>query len=993
MPPSDPALSLPFALSPFTGDPAISQTFSVSGAVSDPALSEAFIIGEGAGDSAVSEPLIVGIGAGEPAGAAILIAGSDFVGVPLSGGAPLSVQFTFINGGTPATTYLWDFGDTYTSAVQNPLHVYAVPGTYTVTLIADQALPTQQIITKLNYVVVIASAVDFVGVPTSGDAPLTVDFTDLSTNFPTTWLWNFGDGDLSTLKNPTHIYDLPGVYTVTLTATNPITGAKTETKTNYITATTPVPVAAFSAVPVVGYVPLDVTFTDLSTGFPNSWLWDFGDPASGPLNASTDENPIHTYLNVGTYTVTLTVSNITGTDSVTQTDYITVLAIPSVTADFIVNSIIPSGGGLQASFQNQSLGAVSYLWDFGDPGSGVNNTSTLLNPTHTYAGPGIYQVTLTATNGSYSDTICKSVLITTEITRYMEIWGTARFSDGTPVAENKVTTSSREPGVAGLDCEAGATDTFHSYKTILDAGVTRFLVRARGNIISIPDSGFADGDPVYVYIGGRQATVGTNFAPLSIPFYMTLPSNPTSTIQVEIVFPVAYTTISPAPGTYDNHVTISLTSNVVPATIYYTLDGSDPKTSPTRIIYTIPFTIIIEGTTTVRYYTHDSLGSVEPVREAVYTVLPPLVRTTPTPSSYSENLSVVLTGNRLGTVWFRLNYTGAFEPYIAPIPIYAGSSGMQTTVIEAYLVDILAEVGPTQVFSYTIDLVRPVITLFTLSNGDPVTASPIITVQVQASSHTNSVIGLLLSTFSDFRDASVRLYQPEVTFLLPGPDGVKTVYAKVVDQFDVYSTTHTATIQLSTEIPAFTLSPSPPGPIGETSYTFTGTKSANSGIYVTVNGGPESLVIPFSTSTTWEYAVTLETGINTILFQAGTWVGNRSGIEVRTVDSRPIPTGVTYATTMTDPFGNWRIPYVFFDEKTGEEATEGISPPRKQHENVMRRQHDFRIRVSANTGPDPIITFPTEGLVLTSNLVTVTGTAALGSIITLIVERRGKVPA
>lgn len=80
----------------------------------------------------------------------------------------------------------------------------------------------------------------FEGFPTSGDRPLTVLFTDESTNTPTSWLWNFGDGLLSAERNPTHIYNVAGVYSVVLSATNPA-GTGTLTKTDYITVAEPPP--------------------------------------------------------------------------------------------------------------------------------------------------------------------------------------------------------------------------------------------------------------------------------------------------------------------------------------------------------------------------------------------------------------------------------------------------------------------------------------------------------------------------------------------------------------------------------------------------------------------------------------------------------------------------------------------------------------------------------------------------------------------------------
>lgn len=164
---------------------------------------------------------------------------------------------------------------------------------------------------------------NFSGSPTSGDAPLTVNFTDLSANNPASWSWTFGDGGTSTAKNPSHTYNAAGTYTVSLTATN-CAGSDTETKSGYIvvsdapcTATTPV--ANFSASPTSGDAPLTVYFTDLSTNVPDMWSWDFGDGGT-----SSAQNPSHTYSAAGSYTVTLTSANCAGSDVETKVDYVTV---------------------------------------------------------------------------------------------------------------------------------------------------------------------------------------------------------------------------------------------------------------------------------------------------------------------------------------------------------------------------------------------------------------------------------------------------------------------------------------------------------------------------------------------------------------------------------------------------------------------------------------------------------------------------------------------
>jgi PKD repeat protein len=85
-------------------------------------------------------------------------------------------------------------------------------------------------------VVELPPVADFAASPQSGSAPLEVSFSDLSTNVPTAWLWDFGDGNGSTLQNPVHTYADAGVYTVSLTASNDF-GSDTQTKSNFITVT------------------------------------------------------------------------------------------------------------------------------------------------------------------------------------------------------------------------------------------------------------------------------------------------------------------------------------------------------------------------------------------------------------------------------------------------------------------------------------------------------------------------------------------------------------------------------------------------------------------------------------------------------------------------------------------------------------------------------------------------------------------------------------
>jgi len=163
---------------------------------------------------------------------------AEFSGSPTSGYAPLDVTFADLSANNP-TTWSWDFGDGIgTSDLQHPSYTYNSPGTYTVTLTVTNPYGSDDEI-KIDYIDVQAEpqdppVADFSGSPTSGYEPLTVDFTDLSTNNPTSWSWDFGDGiGTSDEQHPSYTYPSFGIYAVSLTATNAY-GFDTETKIDYI---------------------------------------------------------------------------------------------------------------------------------------------------------------------------------------------------------------------------------------------------------------------------------------------------------------------------------------------------------------------------------------------------------------------------------------------------------------------------------------------------------------------------------------------------------------------------------------------------------------------------------------------------------------------------------------------------------------------------------------------------------------------------------------
>ncbi len=318
---------------------------------------------------------------------------ADFSGTPLTGQVPLTVTFTDLSTGDP-DTWSWFFGDSTQDTQQNPVHTYTEAGDYTVILIAENSCG-QNMATKTAYVHVTpppAPVAAFSGTPTSGCAPLEVTFTDESTGDITDWAWDFGDGNTDTAQNPVHTYAAPGTYDVALTVTGP-GGSDTLTLTSYISVNGP-PTAAFSASDSTGTAPFSVDFTDLSTGTVTSWLWDFGDSAT-----DTVQNPTHQYTTAGTYTVTLTVGNDCGDDTMTATDMITVEPPLAPVADFSADPV--SGcAPLEVAFTDLSTGDITgWTWDFGD-----GNTDTAQNPVHTYAAPGTYDVALTVTGPGGSDT-------------------------------------------------------------------------------------------------------------------------------------------------------------------------------------------------------------------------------------------------------------------------------------------------------------------------------------------------------------------------------------------------------------------------------------------------------------------------------------------------------------------------------------------------------------------------------------------------------------
>ena len=247
----------------------------------------------------------------------------------------------------------------------------------------------------------------FIASQTIITAGQSVQFTDQSSNNPTGWSWDFGDGSTSTLKSPSHIYSAAGTYTVSLTATNS-SGSDTETKADYIKVNPLIvtPVAAFTASPTTITAGQSVQFTDQSSNSPTGWNWDFGDGGT-----STLKSPSHIYSTAGTYTVSLTATNSSGSDTETKIDYIKVNPVVLTPVAYFTASPTTITAGQSVQFTDQSSNTpTSWSWDFGDGG-----TSAMESPSHVYSTAGKYAVSLTATNSSGSDTETKLSYITVNL--------------------------------------------------------------------------------------------------------------------------------------------------------------------------------------------------------------------------------------------------------------------------------------------------------------------------------------------------------------------------------------------------------------------------------------------------------------------------------------------------------------------------------------------------------------------------------------------------
>jgi gliding motility-associated-like protein len=325
-----------------------------------------------------------------------------------SGCSPLAVSFVNTSTGTTAAaTYTWTFGNgngITTSVKNNPVSAtYFVGQVYTVTLTIHDGVNTatsSKIITVYKKPVINISALHAIGC-----IPLLVNFNSVVSpgdGTITGAIWNFGDGNTQTTTSGSvsNTYQFPGVYSVSLTATNSFGCINTANVPNIVTVYPALAPSFDVDSTAICSLNQPVAFHNTSTGAGAlSFFWNFGDG-----DTSNDVSPLHQYTAKGNYGISLAVSNTYGcTASISKPAYINAANFNS---DFTIASALCTNNSILFVDHSSPAPTGSPLWSFGDGGSGIGFTFG-----HSFAAPGTYPVTLYQHFGSCLDSAKKNVTV------------------------------------------------------------------------------------------------------------------------------------------------------------------------------------------------------------------------------------------------------------------------------------------------------------------------------------------------------------------------------------------------------------------------------------------------------------------------------------------------------------------------------------------------------------------------------------------------------
>ncbi len=298
--------------------------------------------------------------------------------------SPLKIQTQNISENT--LTYAWYVDNNLVDTNANPsitiTNSSAVEQTSIVRLVATSAYGCSDEYTQRVHILPVPTADFFIPNSTIKFPSSTFSFVNQNIQAGFTYKWYYGDGDSTLLANaPSHTYANPGSFTVTLIVSN---SQCSDTIRRIATIEPPTPVVRFTGTGI-GCAPLTIQFSNTSL-YADEYEWDFGDGFK-----SNEENPVHTYVEGGTYSISLIARGKGGQALDVHVDSVEVYGSPR--AYFIAQPkvvFIPSDPMV---LFNLSENASQFLWDFGD-----GFTSTEVSPTHYYLQAGEYNITLIAKN-------------------------------------------------------------------------------------------------------------------------------------------------------------------------------------------------------------------------------------------------------------------------------------------------------------------------------------------------------------------------------------------------------------------------------------------------------------------------------------------------------------------------------------------------------------------------------------------------------------------
>ncbi len=330
---------------------------------------------------------------------------ADFTASKVSGCSPLSVQFTDLSTGSP-TSWSWSFGNSNSSTLQNPSATYVVPGTYTVSLTATNASGNNTK-TKVAYITVFNTPIaNFNNSVTGGCVPLNVPFTDASTagSAPiTTWLWDFGDGNIGTTQSPAHLYSVAGSKNVSLTVTDANGCSSTAIKNGIINVTQSHTVDFTVTNPIVCKTPSLHTVTSTVTPPNPNYIYEWA--TSGGINANTPSFIVSNIQN-GATRIWLKVTSPSGCEATAVKD--AAIYVANLKADFTSPAVSPLCSGVNLIFNNTSTpdtSVINYNWYV----NGVNVSSSK-NLERVFA-QGNHLVKLQSSFSGCSDTSSKTIVV------------------------------------------------------------------------------------------------------------------------------------------------------------------------------------------------------------------------------------------------------------------------------------------------------------------------------------------------------------------------------------------------------------------------------------------------------------------------------------------------------------------------------------------------------------------------------------------------------